>query len=188
MLPSSTRYVSPSLFAMSAILLPGQPLPPQYNSTPLPLPGIGCYIRGGKLIASVVGVPVRDGQVRECRYSLTVLPHTDPTHRSTPTPQTISIHTHIPPSHPPTISSLVIGIISRLSPTQATLTLTLIDGHPTPSSQEDYQGVIRIADVRLTERDKIKMGDCFRLGDLVKARVVSGRTRYKSGRLGGFKI
>jgi exosome complex component CSL4 len=33
--------------------------------------------------------------------------------------------------------------------------------------------VIRLADVRLTERDKIKMGDCFRLGDSVKARVVS---------------
>jgi exosome complex RNA-binding protein Csl4 len=32
--------------------------------------------------------------------------------------------------------------------------------------------VIRLADIRLTERDKIKMGDCFRLGDLVKARVV----------------
>jgi hypothetical protein len=32
--------------------------------------------------------------------------------------------------------------------------------------------VIRLADIRLTERDKIKMGDCFRLGDLVRAKVV----------------
>jgi len=30
-----------------------------------------------------------------------------------------------------------------------------------------------LADIRLTERDKIKMGDCFRLGDLVRAKVVS---------------
>ena len=29
-----------------------------------------------------------------------------------------------------------------------------------------------MADIRLTERDKIKMGDCFRLGDLVRAKVV----------------
>jgi hypothetical protein len=29
-----------------------------------------------------------------------------------------------------------------------------------------------LADIRLTERDKIKMGDCFRLGDLVRAKVV----------------
>lgn len=27
---------------------------------------------------------------------------------------------------------------------------------------------------RLTERDKVKMGECFRLGDIVKAKVVSG--------------
>lgn len=27
--------------------------------------------------------------------------------------------------------------------------------------------------MRLTERDKVKMGECFRLGDIVKAKVVS---------------
>ena len=47
--------------------------------------------------------------------------------------------------------------------------------------------MIRIADVRLTERDKIKMGDCFRLGDLVKARVVSGRARPVI-RVGGWVV
>jgi hypothetical protein len=36
-------------------------------------------------------------------------------------------------------------------------------------------GVSRGADPRrLTERDKVKMGECFRLGDIVKAKVVSG--------------
>lgn len=29
------------------------------------------------------------------------------------------------------------------------------------------------ANSRLTERDKIKMGECFRLGDIVKAKVLS---------------
>lgn len=29
------------------------------------------------------------------------------------------------------------------------------------------------ANDRLTERDKIKMGECFRLGDIVKAKVLS---------------
>lgn len=27
--------------------------------------------------------------------------------------------------------------------------------------------------IRLTERDKVKIGECFRLGDIVKAKVVS---------------
>lgn len=46
------------------LLLPGQPLPARFNSTPTPQPGSGCYLSpNGKLVASIVGVPVRDGSV-----------------------------------------------------------------------------------------------------------------------------
>lgn len=38
---------------------------------------------------------------------------------------------------------------------------------------EAYRGIIRTQDVRSTERDKVKMIDCFRPGDLVKAVVLS---------------
>jgi hypothetical protein len=68
----------------------------------------------------------------------------------------------------------VIGTISRLAPTQAHLSIQISNSRPVPESSEEFTGVIRLADIRLTERDKIKMGDCFRLGDLVKARVVRG--------------
>ena len=47
------------------IVLPGQPLPSKFNSPPTPQPGQGCYLRQGKLVASIVGVPVRDGSVGE---------------------------------------------------------------------------------------------------------------------------
>jgi hypothetical protein len=67
----------------------------------------------------------------------------------------------------------VIGTISRLAPTQAHLQIQISNNRPVPESNEEFTGVIRLADIRLTERDKIKMGECFRLGDLVKARVVS---------------
>lgn len=66
----------------------------------------------------------------------------------------------------------VIGTISRLAPTSAHLSIQISNSRPVPESSEEFTGVIRLADIRLTERDKIKMGDCFRLGDLVKARVV----------------
>lgn len=36
------------------------------------------------------------------------------------------------------------------------------------------------ADDRLTERDKIKMAECFRLGDIVKAKVVRQISPYYS--------
>jgi hypothetical protein len=46
------------------LLLPGQPLPARFNSTPTPQPGSGCYLSpNGKLVASIVGVPIRDGSV-----------------------------------------------------------------------------------------------------------------------------
>lgn len=67
----------------------------------------------------------------------------------------------------------VIGTISRLAPTQAHLQIQISGNHPVPESSEEFTGLIRLADIRLTERDKIKMGECFRLGDLVKAKVVS---------------
>lgn len=63
--------------------------------------------------------------------------------------------------------------ISGLTPQQAHVTLTTLNDRPLPESSEDFTGLIRIADIRLTERDKVKMGECFRLGDIVKAKVVS---------------
>lgn len=38
---------------------------------------------------------------------------------------------------------------------------------------ELFRGVIRAVDVRLTDRDKVKVGDSFRPGDIVKAEVLS---------------
>ncbi len=37
----------------------------------------------------------------------------------------------------------------------------------------DFQGVVRTQDVRTTEKDKVKLADCFRPGDIVRATVIS---------------
>lgn len=63
----------------------------------------------------------------------------------------------------------VIGHITRLTPQQATLAITVVGNQPTP---EEFQGVVRVQDVRLTEKDKVKIADSFRLGDVVRAVVV----------------
>lgn len=73
--------------------------------------------------------------------------------------------------HPPAPNSVVLGSITRLSPLQATLSITVVDGVPLPAS-EDFTGVIRSQDVRATEKDKVKIGDCFRGGDVVKGLIV----------------
>lgn len=62
--------------------------------------------------------------------------------------------------------------MTRLSPQQATLSITVVDGVPLPAGEE-FTGVIRAQDVRATEKDKVKIADCFRGGDVVKGLVVS---------------
>lgn len=49
-----------------------------------------------------------------------------------------------------------------------------MDGVPLPTG-EDFTGVIRVQDIRATEKDKVKVGDCFRGGDVIKGQVVGTR-------------
>ncbi|WWC88887.1 uncharacterized protein L201_003802 [Kwoniella dendrophila CBS 6074] len=132
----------------STILLPGQPLPSILITPPIPQCGSGCYELDGRILSSIVGVPKRDGSV-------------------------VSVIGRQESNNTPEVGSVVIGTISRLTTQQAHVTLITSNDRPLPETSEEFQGVIRITDIRLTERDKIKMGDCFRLGDLVKAKVLS---------------
>jgi Exosome component EXOSC1/CSL4 len=84
-------------------------------------------------------------------------------------PQSLSINRIRP--HPPSSDSIVLGSITRLSPSQAMLSITVVDGVPLPPGEE-FTGVIRVQDVRATDRDRVKIGDCFRGGDVVRGLVV----------------
>lgn len=54
------------------------------------------------------------------------------------------------------------------------LSVSVVDGVPLPAGEE-FTGVIRTQDVRATEKDKVKISDCFRGGDVVKGIVVGIR-------------
>ncbi|KAJ9105085.1 hypothetical protein QFC20_004371 [Naganishia adeliensis] len=132
---------------MTTPLLPGQPLPAESKQSQ---PGQGCYVsKDGILRASVVGYPATSNGV----VSVT-----------TGKPDTSAL---------PEIGAIVTGVVSQLTPQQATLTMTLVNNLPTPVSSADFVGVIRVSDVRATEKDKVKIGESFRLGDTVKASVLS---------------
>lgn len=74
--------------------------------------------------------------------------------------------------HPPSPNSVVLGTVTRLSPVQALISISVVDGVPLPAGEE-FTGVIRTQDVRATEKDRVKIGDCFRGGDVVRGVVVS---------------
>ncbi|KAJ7293697.1 hypothetical protein C8J57DRAFT_1112211 [Mycena rebaudengoi] len=128
----------------SNCVLPGQPIPLP-TAAPAPQLGGGIYLRDGQLRASLVGVPQQEGS-------------------------TLSISRVRP--RPPAINSVVLGSVTRLSPLQAVLSISVVDGVPLPAGEE-FTGVIRTQDVRATEKDRVKIGDSFRGGDVVRGVVIS---------------
>lgn len=70
----------------------------------------------------------------------------------------------------PEVNSIVICKVTRIAPRQATVAIlvvgeTVLDG--------EWQGLIRVQDVRATEKDRVKIFESFRPGDVVRAIVVS---------------
>jgi hypothetical protein len=52
------------------------------------------------------------------------------------------------------------------------LSISVVDGVPLPPGEE-FTGVIRTQDIRATEKDRVKIGDCFRGGDVIRGLVAS---------------
>ncbi|TFK89626.1 hypothetical protein K466DRAFT_518620 [Polyporus arcularius HHB13444] len=127
----------------SDIVLPGQPIP--IPRGPIPQVGSGVYSRDGTVRASLIGVPSYAGSTLEIK-------------RTRP--------------RPPAPNSVVLGSVTRLSPLQAVVSINVVDGVPLPAGEE-FTGVIRVQDVRATEKDKVKIADCFRGGDVVRGLVLS---------------
>jgi exosome complex component CSL4 len=73
----------------------------------------------------------------------------------------------------PEVNSTVLCRVTRIQPRQASVAIlvvgeTVLDG--------EWQGLIRVQDVRATEKDKVKIFESFRPGDIVRAVVVSFRS------------
>jgi exosome complex component CSL4 len=70
----------------------------------------------------------------------------------------------------PQVNSTVLCKVTRIMPRQATVAIlvvgeTVLDG--------EWQGIIRVQDVRATEKDRVRIFESFRPGDVVRAVVVS---------------
>lgn len=70
----------------------------------------------------------------------------------------------------PDVGNIVLCRVLRLMPRQAIVSIQQVGE---TVLQTEWQGIIRSQDVRATEKDKIKIHESFRPGDIVKASVVS---------------
>ncbi|KAH8801699.1 hypothetical protein F5884DRAFT_524534 [Xylogone sp. PMI_703] len=157
------------------LAVPGQLL----GTTSRYLPGPGTHIHETKLYASILGPIVTTNPPKPIgpQKRLTKITPAAPT----PLP-TISVERGI--SNPsenrtpgvakaeilPEVNSTVLCRVTRITPRQATVSIlvvgeTVLEG--------EWQGLIRVQDVRATEKDKVKIYESFRPGDIVRAVVIS---------------
>lgn len=69
----------------------------------------------------------------------------------------------------PAVRDVVLCRITRITPRQAVVAI-LVCGNTV--LEAEWQGVIRVQDVRATEKDRVKIYESFRPGDIVRASVV----------------
>ncbi|KAH8652408.1 hypothetical protein BX600DRAFT_516445 [Xylariales sp. PMI_506] len=70
----------------------------------------------------------------------------------------------------PEVGNVVLCRVTRITPRQATVAI-LVVGETV--LEAEWQGVIRVQDVRATEKDRVKIYESFRPGDIVRAQVIS---------------
>lgn len=157
-----------------AVAVPGDVL----GSTATHLAGLGTHVYESKICASIIGsVSTVPASVESGRPILTI-----PRAPSKPSLQPLKYNKL------PSLNSTVLCRITRVQQRQASASILLVDpslttlvpesfNHltSTTASAEDvyFSAVLRREDVRLTEKDKIIMNESFRVGDIVRATVIS---------------
>jgi exosome complex component CSL4 len=69
----------------------------------------------------------------------------------------------------PEVNNVVLCRVMRITPRQAVVNI-LVCGDSV--LEAEWQGLIRVQDVRATEKDRVKIYESFRPGDIVRAEVV----------------
>lgn len=136
---------------LPAVAAPGQPL----ASSASYLPGPGTSLFASNIVSTIAG-------------AVSALPTTPlPTLTVRRTPLTA---TSASTSVLPTVQSTVLARVTRINPRQATVSIFCVGDVPL---NDEFQGIIRAQDVRATEKDKVKIFESFRPGDIIRALVIS---------------
>ncbi|CAO2655286.1 Nn.00g103500.m01.CDS01 [Neocucurbitaria sp. VM-36] len=159
--------------ALPSIALPGQLL----GATDKYLPGPGTHIHEQQIYASIAGPvltspPSRPSQPTSSSTSksrlVPLLSISRPT--STTDPGILGTGSGGGGTILPEVDSIVLARITRLGPRFATCEILVVND---TVCREAFQGQIRREDIRATEKDKIKIEESFRVGDLVRGVVIS---------------
>ncbi|KAF2031127.1 hypothetical protein EK21DRAFT_63804 [Setomelanomma holmii] len=161
--------------SLPALALPGQLL----GHTDKYLPGPGTHIHEQQIYASIAGPvlsspsPSRSAQTTSnasTKSKLVPLLSISRPPNTTSDPGILGTGSGGGAPILPEVDSVVLARITRLGPRFATCEILVINS---TVCREAFQGQIRREDIRATEKDKIKIEESFRVGDLVRGTVIS---------------
>ncbi|RGP77761.1 exosomal core csl4 [Fusarium longipes] len=146
------------------VALPGKVLGPVSKFAP----GAGTHVYEGNVVSSLLGqvtvTPAAKGPGPQKRLNKITAPATEEL-------ATISVSRHGRKREIlPDVDNIVLARVLRLMPKQAIVVIQQVGD---TVLQTEWQGVIRVQDVRATEKDKVKIYESFKPGDIVRAQVIS---------------
>ncbi|KAF4958238.1 hypothetical protein FGADI_2610 [Fusarium gaditjirri] len=147
-----------------SVALPGNVLGPVTRFTP----GTGTHVYEGYVVSSLLGrvtvTPPTKNPGPQKRLNKITAPTTEEL-------ATISVSRHGRKREIlPDVENIVLARVLRLMPKQAIVVIQQVGD---TVLQTEWQGVIRVQDVRATEKDKVKIYESFKPGDIVRAQVIS---------------
>lgn len=73
----------------------------------------------------------------------------------------------------PEVGTTILGKITRTGPRQANISILALGATGEHVCRDPFPAIIRQQDIRATEIDKVKVAESFRVGDVVRAVVIS---------------
>ncbi|KAJ6261900.1 hypothetical protein Dda_2699 [Drechslerella dactyloides] len=159
------NMTSTSTSTSTPLVVPGQPLGPAHAY----IPGDGVHVFNGQIVASLVG------QVATTTPPTAAATNTTSTNTTPPTisvvkPALSADEDSASATLLPDVHAEVLCRVTRINARQATVGIFVVNGRV---CGDEFQGVIRVQDVRMTEVDRVRIFTSFRPGDIVRARVIS---------------
>ncbi|KAF9881053.1 hypothetical protein CkaCkLH20_01203 [Colletotrichum karsti] len=150
--------------------VPGKALGPtsRYNAGP------GTHVYNGTVVASLMGkvivTPSAKAPTAPKRLNRITAPTTEEMPTLSVAPRQAQGSGDKKREVLPDVGNVVLCRVVRLMPKQAIVTIQQVGD---TVLQTEWQGVIRSQDVRATEKDKVKIYESFKPGDIVRAQVIS---------------
>jgi len=124
--------------------------------------GPGTHIYDSHIYASLAGVPTLDNSTKAPTLSI---PRLLASSASSDVPSVnVSVTNTLPK-----VGSIAIAKVTRCMVRQINVAILVVDEEV---CGDEWAGVVRREDVRATEKEKVVIGESFRVGDLIRGEVV----------------